>query len=213
MYMKLLLVALLSFLYPHPDSFNLQNGDLIFQESCNGQINNAIKGVTSSVDKYQFTHVGMVYIKDNDSIYVIEATTPKVKITPLVEYLYPEKEKACYPKSVVGRLKAKYQPCIPQAIAEALPLIGKDYDYAYDLSNDKYYCSELIYLILLKANGGVPVFELNKMTFKSKQTNDFLPEWVAHFKKQKIAIPEGKPGINPGAMSKAKVIDIVHYYE
>lgn len=208
--MKLLFITLFYLLYPGANHFKLQNGDLIFQESCNGKIGNAIKSVTSSADNYNFTHVGMVYIKENDSIYVIEATHPKVKITPLSEYLYPADEKECYPKSVVGRLKNEYQHCIPKAIEEALPLVGKEYDYSYDLKNDKYYCSELIYLILLKANDGIPIFPLNEMTFKSKTTKEFLPEWVEYFKKLNIPIPEGEPGINPGAMSKADVIDIIH---
>ena len=211
--MKLLFITLFYLVYPGADHFKLQNGDLIFLESCNSTIGNAIKNVTSSAENYHFTHVGMVYIKENDSIFVIEATHPRVKITPLSEYLYPaDEKKKCYPKSVVGRLKSEYQHCIPKALEEALPLVGKEYDYSYDLKNNKYYCSELIYLILLKANDGIPVFPLNKMTFKSEITKEFLPEWVNYFKKQGIAIPEGEPGINPGAMSKASVIEIVHYY-
>ncbi|WP_321332237.1 YiiX/YebB-like N1pC/P60 family cysteine hydrolase [uncultured Bacteroides sp.] len=210
--MKLLLIVLISLSYPSVDNFKLQNGDLIFQESCSGDISNAIKDVTSSTDKYNFTHVGMVYIKENDSIYVIEATQPEVKITPLSKFLYPADEKECYPQSVVGRLKEKYRHCIPQAIKEGMSLIGKKYDYGYNLNNDKYYCSELIYHILLKANNGNPIFHLNKMTFKSKGTKKFLPEWVNYFKELNTPIPEGKPGINPGAMSKADVIDIIHHY-
>lgn len=93
-----------------------------------------------------------------------------------------------------------------------MDLIGKEYDDAFDLNNDQYYCSELIYLILFEANNKRPVFELNKMTFKSESTGDFSPYWVKHFEKQGIPIPEGEWGINPGAMSRSNILDIVHYY-
>lgn len=192
--------------------FKLKNGDLIFQEACPNNMENSIKKVTSSIDDYQFTHVGMVYIDENDSIYVLEATTPKVALTPLRDYLYPEKAISCYPISIVGRLKDKYQEIIPQALNIGFTLIDKEYDYGFILSNDKYYCSELVYEILKQANKGVDVFPLNVMTFKSKETGETVKGWIEHFNKYNLPIPEGEPGINPGAMSCSSVIDIVHQY-
>lgn len=208
------LILLTSFFQQKEDNFKLQNGDLIFQESCKGEMGDAIKDVTAGIAGYNFTHVGIVSIDSiTNRIYVIEATHPKVCITPLEDYLHPAKE-TCSPKSVVGRLKTPYQHLIPYALSEADNLIGKDYDDAFDLQNDQYYCSELIYDILLKANNGTAVFPLNIMTFKSKDTGEYSPNWVTHFKKQGISIPEGEKGINPGAMSQqADVIDIVHYYK
>ena len=186
----------------------LRNGDLRFQESCRGTMNDAIKGVTTSISGYQFTHVGIVWIHQKDT-FVIEATRPRVAITPLKEFLLPEAEKACPPVSVLARMKPRFQSLIPQAIEEARRLVGKDYDSAFILNNDMYYCSELIYEIFLKANQNVPVFTLNAMTFKAPGSKDFTPEWVEHYKKLGQPIPEGEPGINPGAMSKADVIEIL----
>ncbi|QIK60450.1 hypothetical protein G7050_11685 [Dysgonomonas sp. HDW5A] len=207
------LIFLTSFSPQDDTDFKLQNGDLIFQESCKGDMGDAIKDVTAGIAGYNFTHVGIVSIDSTTSeIYVIEATHPKVCITPLDEYLHPKGDK-CAPKSVVGRLKGEYQALIPQALDEAKKLTGKDYDDAFDLENDQYYCSELIYDILLKANNGTPVFPLNVMTFKSKDTGEYSPNWVTHFEKLGIPIPEGELGINPGAMSQqSDVIDIIHYY-
>lgn len=206
-------IFLTSFLQQNETDFRLQNGDLIFQESCKGDMGDAIKDVTAGIAGYNFTHVGIVSIDAKTNlIYVIEATHPRVCITPLDEYLHPKGDK-CAPKSVVGRLKSEYQPLIPQALKATDRLIGKPYDDAFDLSNDQYYCSELIYDILLKANNGTPVFPLNVMTFKSKETSEYSPNWVTHFEKLGISIPEGELGINPGAMSQqSDVIDIIHYY-
>lgn len=210
--MKLFLLLLIPFIHPSTEEFRLQNGDLIFQEACGGSADSTIKEVTSSIGDYQFTHVGMVYIDERDSVYVLEATRPKVVLTPLQEYLHPSGTKGCYPKSVVGRLKLQYQHCIPNALAEGVALVGKDYDDGFILDNDKYYCSELVYEILLKGNDGEAVFPLNVMTFKSPETGDITEGWIKYFEKYGLPIPEGEPGINPGAMSRSDVIDIVHYY-
>lgn len=211
MYITLLFSSL--FFSSQDKDFAVENGDLIFQESCNSSMGDAIKDVTSGIGGYNFTHVGIVWIDSRtDSAFVIEATHPKVCITPLGEYLNP-RHKACPPLSVVGRLRQEYRSLIPQAIYEAKRLVGKDYDDAFDLHNDQYYCSELIYDILLKANNNVAVFPLNVMTFRSKDTGDFSPNWVTHFQKLGIPIPEGEMGINPGIMSQQQdLLDIVHKY-
>lgn len=193
-------------------NFQLKNGDLIFQEACPTDTENPIKEVTNSIDDYHFTHVGIVYIDNKDSIFVLEATTPKVSLTPLAAYLYPEKAKGCYPKSVVGRLKQQYQHLIPRSLDIGFTLVGKEYDYGYILGNDQYYCSELVYEILKQANEGKDVFPLNVMTFKSSETGQTTQGWIEHFNKHDLPIPEGESGINPGAMSRCDVIDIIHYY-
>lgn len=213
--MSLLLITLLSFIVPDSTTFRLQSGDLIFQESCSEGVGDAIKEVTWSMDSdYRFTHVGMVYINANNEVFVIEATNPCVKVTPLYDYLYSkEEDKDCYPRSAVGRLKKAYRHLIPKAIGEGLKLVGKEYDFGYVLNNDKYYCSELVYDILLKANAGEPVFDLNVMTFKSSETGEYTQGWINYFEKHQLPIPEGEPGINPGAMSRSKVIDMIYFYK
>lgn len=191
--------------------FDLKNGDLIFQEACTSNLENSIKAVTSSIGDYQFTHVGIVYIDDNDSIFVLEAIRPHVVLSTLHGYLYPA-DKECHPRSAVGRLKAQYQAIIPNALEFGFTLIGKDYDYGFVSGNDKYYCSELVYEILKKANNGQDVFPLNIMTFKSKETGVTTPGWINYFENLGIPVPEGEWGINPGAMSRSDVLDILHVF-
>ncbi|SHE54363.1 YiiX/YebB-like N1pC/P60 family cysteine hydrolase [Dysgonomonas macrotermitis] len=192
--------------------FKLQNGDLIFQESGISNLEKSIREVTTSIGDYQFTHVGIVYIDDNDSVFVLEATTPKLVLTPINEYLYPKDNKGNYPRSVVGRLNDEYQSIIPKALALGFPHIGTGYDYGFVVDNDKYYCSELIYEILKEANNGVEVFSLAPMTFRSKGTTTTTKGWIEYFNKHNLPIPEGELGISPGAMSQSDVLRIVHYY-
>lgn len=214
-YIHLLLTIVCSLLFSvnvyAQKKFHLQDGDLIFQEACDGGMNTAIKAATRGIEGYNITHVGIVWQKSPLQYYVIEATHPEVKVTPLQTYLHPKDE--CAPRSVVGRLKATYHPLIQPALIQALQKVGKKYDDAFDINNDQYYCSELIYQIFKEANHGQEVFPLVAMTFKSKNTGEFPAYWVEHFQKMGIPIPEGQPGNNPGDMSRSALLDIVHYYD
>lgn len=192
-------------------AYELKNGDLIFQEKCSSNnTSDAIKNVTQSILGYNFTHIGIVYIpQGTDSIYVIEATTPRVRISSLNEFLSPEAGDHCAPISVVGRVHEAYAGCIPYTINQALTQVGKEYDYGFVLGNDKYYCSELVYEAFLEANKGIPVFELNTMTFKKNDSDQTDENWIKYFESKGLDIPEGELGINPGAMSRSKNVDIL----
>ncbi|MFT4071056.1 MAG: YiiX/YebB-like N1pC/P60 family cysteine hydrolase [Dysgonamonadaceae bacterium] len=192
-------------------AINLQNGDLLFRQPCSKEsVSSAIMNVTRSAGSYQFTHVGIVYIpKGTDSIFVIEATPPRVRMVPLETFLQPDNKTKCLPLTIVGRLKSEYQNSIPSALQEALVLIGKEYDDGFILENDKFYCSELIYHIFRKANNNRPLFELNVMTFKQPDSNQVDKDWQRYFDEKKLEIPEGKSGINPGAMSRSPAIDLL----
>ena len=64
--MTFLLAFLFSICSLHPDNgFKLQNGDLIFQESTDGAVDKAIKGVTGSIEGYHFTHVFLCFCITN----------------------------------------------------------------------------------------------------------------------------------------------------
>ena len=59
----------------------LQNGDFIFQSMNCGPLCDAINEVTDGYKGNDFSHMGMVYIK-NDAVYIIEASGQEVKVTP-----------------------------------------------------------------------------------------------------------------------------------
>lgn len=214
--MKYNITALILFLFlfgnTNAQDFKLQNGDLIFQDSGVSSFEKSIQEVTKSLDGYQFTHVGMVYIDDNDSVFVLEATTPKLVLTPINEYLYTKASNGTTPRSVVARLKEEYQPLIPEALEIGFTHLGTTYDYGFVLGNDNYYCSELVYETLKLANDGKEVFHLAPMTFKDSQTGQTSAGWTQFFDKHQKPVPEGALGISPGSMSLADVVDIVYRY-
>ena len=181
----------------------LQDGDLIFQDMDCGPLCDAIEAVTEGYKGNDFSHMGMVYHR-NDTIFVVEAAGNAVRLSTLEKFSKNTK-KTMY----VGRLKKQYHKLIRLAIAFSLKQMGIPYDDEYVYNNGSYYCSELIYDAFKEANNGKPFFELFPMTYKQPGTNEYFPAWVDYYKQIGKPIPEGQPGCNPGGISVSDKIEIV----
>lgn len=181
----------------------LQDGDLIFQDMDCGPLCDAIEAVTKGYKGADFSHMGLVYHR-NDTVYIIEAAGNAVRLNTLENF-----SKNTNRPMLVGRLKKKHQNLIPAAIAFSLEQLGVPYDEEYVYNNGSYYCSELLYDAFKEANNGKPVFKLDPMTYKQPGTNVFFPAWVDYYKQIGKPIPEGLPGCNPGGMSTSRKIKIV----
>ena len=178
-------------------SSQLQDGDLVFQDMDCGPLCDAIEAVTDGYAGRDFSHMGMVYHR-NDTIYIAEAAGKAVRLTPLAKFAQNTKK-----PMLVMRLKKEYTSRIPAAIDFSLKQLGVPYDSEYVYDNGAYYCSELIYDAFLFANGNKPFFTLYPMTYKEPGTNEFFPAWVKYYKTIGKPIPEGLPGCNPGGVSKS----------
>ena len=194
------------------DSFALEPGDLLFQDIDCGPLCSAIETVTRGVDGAHFSHVGIVSQTDGPEPLVIEAVSAGVLETPLSQFLSRSKDEKGRPKVLVGRLDKAHRPLIPEALRVAQSFLSLPYDQVYVMDNSSFYCSELVYEAFRQANGGKPVFSLQPMTFKDPQTDEFFAPWVEYYASLGEAIPEGKPGLNPGGISREAAIYIVHAY-
>ncbi len=201
--MKKILFALLFTTSLFAQKTELKDGDLIFQDMDCGPLCDAIEAVTEGYNGLDFSHMGMVYHR-NDTVFVIEAAGSAVRLTPLEKF-----SKNTAKPMYVGRLKKKHKNLIPAAITFSLKQVGAPYDDVYVYDNGAYYCSELIYDAFKYANGGKPFFELQPMTYKEPGTDDYFPAWIEYYKSINAEIPEGLPGCNPGGISASDKIEIV----
>lgn len=186
----------------------LQPGDLLFQEGDCGDFCTAIRAVTEGVYGRDFSHVGIVYSGPTGKLQVLEAVSDGVVFTPVQSFMQRDTDKNGQPKVLVGRLKEAYQNLIPKALEAGIQYLDKPYDAVFEIGNDAYYCSELVYLMFLYANQGEPVFELQPMTFKDPKTGETFPVWVDYYAELGKEIPEGEPGLNPGSISRSKKLNI-----
>ncbi|KXX71013.1 YiiX/YebB-like N1pC/P60 family cysteine hydrolase [Flammeovirga sp. SJP92] len=182
----------------------LQVGDIIFQDVDCGPFCEAINKVTSGIDGKNFSHCAIV-VQENDSLFIIEAVGKGVVKTSFDDFFGKETGNG---GTLVGRMKVQYKELAPKASKNAFKYLGKPYDEVFDIENDKYYCSELIYGTYKEANNNQEVFKLYPMTYKDPDTNEFFPIWVDYFKELDYEIPEGEAGLNPGGVSKSEYLNI-----
>ncbi len=193
-------------------SFSPEPGDLFFQDLDAGPLCDAIEKVTRGCRGAKFSHVGVVARSADGGVIVIEAVPEGVQETALAEFLARSRDATGGPKVVVGRLRPPHLDLIPGALEAGRALLGRPYDGVFAIDNDRYYCSELVYEVFRRANGGRPLFELVPMTFRDPATGTTMPAWTDYFRKLGAPVPEGEPGINPGGISRSPEIEIVHAY-
>lgn len=138
----LLIISLVfySFNFKEDKTIAFQDGDIIFQSSNSKQCE-AIKIATKS----EFSHCGIIFI-ENGKTYVYEAVQP-VKMTLLKDWISQGTDS----KYVVQRLKNS-DKILTKEILNKMKTYGKsfnnkDYDLYFEWSDDKIYCSELVWKI------------------------------------------------------------------
>lgn len=131
------------------DTSDLKSGDLIFQTSLSSQ-SKAIQLATKS----QYSHCGIIY-QEGKKWYVFEAIQP-VKRTPLDKWI----ARGQNGKYVIKRLKNADQVLTPTVLSKMKEIgdefNGRNYDLTFEWSDDKIYCSELIWKVYQRATGLEP---------------------------------------------------------
>lgn len=131
-----------------------KEGDLIFQTSESKQCE-AVRIATNS----KFSHCGIIY-NINGEWFVFEAVQP-VKLTPLEDWIKQGKDS----KYMVKRLKddSVLKPEVLQKMKDySEQFDGKDYDAYFEWTDDRIYCSELIWKIYKNA-GGIELSQLKEL--------------------------------------------------
>jgi len=194
--------------------FEIKEGDLLFQNTGTGEIDNAIKNVTATSLSKNYSHVGIAMKKD-EKWFVVEAI-PKEGIcqTPLIKFLNRNKNKFNKSQTKVARLDNYYQAYISKAIAYGIERINTPYDDDFLWDDDSYYCSELVYKMFSSQDlpkDSIP-FLTHPMTFNDSKGNP-MPSWINYYKIRNQPLPEGIEGTNANLMASSPRIKFVHDYE
>lgn len=168
---------------------NLRNGDIIFQISKSRQ-SEAIQKATNS----KYSHIGIIY-NNKGNFFVYEAVQP-VKLTPINEWINRGENK----HYVVKRLK-NWESLLTLSNQKKMKNIGdkfngKPYDSYFEWSNERIYCSELVWKIYKEALN----IEIGKLkTLKSFNLED---PFVKKIMKERYGdnIPINELVISPGDM-------------
>ncbi|RZJ72383.1 YiiX family permuted papain-like enzyme [Flavobacterium sp.] len=148
-------VVFFGFVAMRKDDFSkLHEGDLIFQTSLSSQ-SKAIQLATKS----KYSHCGILF-RENGRWFVFEAIQP-VKKTTLESWIKRGQNK----KYVVKRLKDESvlnADVLRKMQLVGKTMIGKNYDLGFGWSDDKIYCSELIWKIY-KRGAGIEIGKLQKL--------------------------------------------------
>jgi len=165
---------------PFLDSSLYQNGDILLQD-LRGSFGESVENTTGSA----YSHVGLVRVDAQQKIWIVEATTPFVKETPLAAYLRRTRSKAA-----LVRIKDLKQQHAKASVNRAMTHVGKPYDRHFVLNETSaLYCSELIY-DAYSHGAGLYVFPVQPMDF-----SDNLEYWQKWFGDHPI--PQGELGLSP----------------
>lgn len=134
---------------------NLKNGDIIFQTSQSEQCE-AVRIATNS----KFSHCGIIFI-ENGKTYVYEAVQP-VKMTLLSDWIQHGEGNKYVVKRLQNADKLLNNDVILKMKSYGETMNNKDYDIYFEWSNDKIYCSELVWKIY-KEGANIELCNLQKL--------------------------------------------------
>ena len=170
----------------------LRDGDIIFHESRSSQ-SRAIQLATKS----RYSHMGILY-RDGGKWYVYEAVQP-VKVTPFAEWTKRGKDG----HFVVKRLRAKLTADTLERMRKAGERYrGRGYDLYFEWSDERIYCSELVWKIY-KRGAGVEIGKLQKL-----REFDLTNEAVKKKMRERYGdrVPANEPVISPAAMFESPLL-------
>ncbi len=168
---------------------HLNEGDLIFQTSRSSQ-SAAIQHATGSI----WSHMGMIVLH-NGQPYVLEASTT-VRYTPLAQWVAHGVGRHFVVKRLTDANKVLTSEALAQLDRVGASFLGRHYDLTFEWSDDRMYCSELVWKIYDRALE----IEIGKLQ-KIRDFNLTDPT-VAKLMEQRYgsAVPMDEPVISPVSM-------------
>lgn len=176
-----------------------KDADIIFQTSRSAQ-SLAIQKATKS----RYSHMGIIFVNNGNAV-VLEAVEP-VRSTPLKDWI-DRGEGGHY---VVKRLTDAQSVLTPDTIkrmkAIGRQFEGKHYDLVFDWSDDRMYCSELVWKIYKRA---LDIEIGRQQRFKEFDLSDPLVQAKLQ-ERYGNDVPENEIVVSPGAIFEFSRLCTVH---
>jgi uncharacterized protein YycO len=176
-----------------------QNGDIIFHTSKSSQ-SLAIQKATKS----KYSHMGIIFLKNGKSI-VFEAVGP-VKFTPLHDWVARGKGRHYVVKRLANAGEVLTQEAINRMLAIGKSFEGKPYDPYFEWSDDRIYCSELVWKIYKRALN----IEIGKL--QTMAEFDLSDPVVQKEIRERFgdSVPKDETVISPAAIFASNLLITVH---
>ena len=176
-------------------AYTPEAGDIVFHTSTSAQ-SAAVQAATHS----PYSHMGVVLLR-NGKPMVLEAVQP-VKYTELKAWLNRGKGQ----HYVIKRLKSPLSASTSSRLnIEAAKYVGKPYDLTFEWSNDRIYCSELVWKLYKEATGIelAPLARLGSFDLEAPAVKAKLKERYGS------SIPTNEPVIAPSAIFESSLLTTV----
>ena len=176
-----------------------QDGDIVFHESTSRQ-----SPIIKLAQHSKWTHCGIVF-HIGDKAYVYEAVAP-VRYTPLKDWVARGKDGVYCAKRLKSPLSAS---SIEKMKTVGAKYKGKHYDTLFQWSDNRMYCSELVWKIYFEG-AGIEVCKPNHFSDYSIS----LPR-VKKLIKERYGdkFDPSEQIVSPQALFKSKLLKKVHYSE
>jgi hypothetical protein len=176
-----------------------QNGDIIFHTSKSSQ-SLAIQKATKS----KYSHMGIIYLKKGTP-FVFEAVGP-VKFTPLRDWVARGKGKHYVVKRLANAKEVITKEVVNRMLAVGASFEGKPYDAYFEWSDDRIYCSELVWKIYKQALN----LEIGKLqTMAEFDLSDSLVQKKIR-ERFGNSVPKDETVISPAAIFSSNLLITVH---
>jgi uncharacterized protein YycO len=176
-----------------------QNGDVIFHTSQSSQ-SLAIQKATKS----QYSHMGIIFLK-NGTPFVFEAVGP-VKFTPLRDWVARGKGKHYVVKRLANAQEVIAQEAANRVVEVGKLFEGKPYDLYFEWSDDRMYCSELVWKLYKRA------LNIEIGTLQTMGEFDFSDPLVQEKIRERFgdSLPKEETVISPAAIFASNLLIEVH---
>ncbi len=180
------------------DARVLREGDIVFQTSRSAQ-SEAIQRATHS----PFSHVGVVH-RAGDAVFVYEAVGP-VKLTPLDAWVGHGEGLHFVAKRLKNRDAVMTRAAVERAETVAREFRGRAYDAAFAWSDERLYCSELVYKIYDRGFG-VKLGQVQKL--REFDLSDPVVKAKLH-ERYGEHVPLDEPVISPASIAASDLLETV----